>query len=204
MSDGDDQLARTLEALDLLLSDMGMERSAVLDLRKLSYEACLSEATVKDLLAGKRLPEVDFREVVFGKIVFLMDTRRKTTTDASGAEREQPYTAAEIAKGVGRTSAWLSKLLKTKSTPGLETASMLCRFFNVPSSLLMEWPEETLARVLREQVLVDLETRRCRPNHADVPSQAMKLAVRLGDTRLARDQEDALNVFIDSIKASLS
>ncbi|MFC9295800.1 hypothetical protein ACFTWH_10670 [Streptomyces sp. NPDC057011] len=204
MSDGYDHLVKTLEVLDKLLSEMGLERADVLDLRKLSHETCLREPTVKALLAGRRLPEVEFRYVVVDKIKFLMETRLKTTRDANGIERLQPYSAAEIARAVYKTPQWLSLLLKKASAPSLETTGMLSKFFDVPSSLLVEWPPESLARVLGDRVIPEIrEALCCGPEGERVPSQAMKLALRLGDTKLKPAQEDALNLFIDSMKAGL-
>ncbi|WP_030769816.1 MULTISPECIES: hypothetical protein [unclassified Streptomyces] len=204
MSDGYDRLAETLDILDELLSEMDMERTDALDLRKLSHEACLRESAVQTLLAGRRLPEVAFRYTVVDKIKFLMETRLKRVEDSSGRERLRPYSAAEIARAVDKTPQWLSLLLKKASTPSLETTGKLSKFFDVPSSLLLEWPPETLTRVLNSRVIPELRNAHgCGTEGARVPPQAMKLALRLGNTKLKPAQEDALHLFIDSIKASL-
>ncbi|PWK74578.1 hypothetical protein BCL76_101310 [Streptomyces sp. CG 926] len=204
MSDGYDRLAETLDILDELLSEMDMKRTDALDLGRLSHEACLRESAVETLLAGRRLPEVEFRYTVVDKIKFLMETRLKKDKDSIGRERLRPYSAAEIARAVDKTPQWLSLLLKKASTPSLETTGKLSKFFDVPSNLLLEWPPETLARILNTRVIPELrDAHGCGTDGPRVPPQAMKLALRLGNAKLKPAQEEALHLFIDSIKASL-
>ncbi|MEV6680647.1 hypothetical protein AB0N09_27855 [Streptomyces erythrochromogenes] len=203
MSDGYDDLAKTMQTVELLLEQTGLDRSSVLNLKELAHQTSLSEKELRTLLAGKKLPPIkDFDAEVVRRIKFLQATRLREVEGPGGTTYKKPYSSAAIAQACGMTPAWLSALLAKPKAPNLDHSAHLADFFKVPVGFLTDQPAKGLARVLNDIVIPHLGHFKESPTEATVNRHAVKIAHRLGDTKLSRDQEAAFMVFIDSVVAS--
>ncbi|WP_330261995.1 hypothetical protein [Streptomyces sp. NBC_00539] len=199
MSDGYQDLATTI---DTLVHRTGLDRGSLFDLKRLSFHTSLPEADIRRLLDGEELEaaEVDHQEVA-RRIQFLMDTRLCREEGPGGAVRERPYTAPEIAAGIGMTPQWLNTLLsqRKQSSPNLKHAGRIARFFNVPVNFFTDEPAEALNRVLQSEVLPQLSALIGNPRAAVRNRYALEIQHRLGDVVLEPPVERALMLFVDGI-----
>ncbi|MEU3602660.1 helix-turn-helix transcriptional regulator [Streptomyces sp. NPDC006798] len=182
-----------------LLPQTGLDRASAYSLRDLAYETSLSEADLRALLDGKRIPEPDFDAEVQRRIRFLTETRLHEYETADGDRRQRLYTRGEIAAGCGITAAWLSQLLTKPKIPKLEHSKALADFFAVPVEFLTDEPPRALARVLNGTVIPRLRGLIDRPADAIRTPAAIRIAHRLGDAEMDPEAEAALLLFIDRI-----
>ncbi|MGW7103741.1 hypothetical protein [Streptomyces sp. NPDC054838] len=199
MSDGYEDLATTI---DILLRRTGLDRRSLFDLERLSFHTSLPEGDIRRLLDGERpaAAEVDHHEVA-RRIQFLMDTRLCREEGPGGVARERPYTASEVAAGIGMTPQWLNTLLsqRKQSSPNLKHAGRIARFFDVPVNFFTDEPAEAVNRVLRSEVAPQLNALIGNPRPAVRNRYALEIQHRLGDVVLEPPVERALMLFVDGI-----
>ncbi|GHB75697.1 hypothetical protein GCM10010347_52670 [Streptomyces cirratus] len=199
MSDGYEDLATTI---DILVCRTGLDRRSLFDLKGLSFHTSLPEADIRRLLDGEELEaaEVDHREVA-RRIQFLMDTRLCREEGPGGVVWQRQYTAPEIAAGIGMTPQWLNTLLSQRkhSSPNLKHAGRIARFFGVPVNFFTDEPAEALNRVLRAEVLPQLNAFVAHPRSTVRNRYALEIQHRLGDVVLEPPVERALMLFVDGI-----
>ncbi|MFC7917981.1 hypothetical protein [Streptomyces sp. NPDC057386] len=121
-------LVQTLQRLNTLIQEQGLDRSALLDPAKLAEQTALPETAVRALLRGEltAVPAGSVNDRVRSRIRTLAQAyMRRTGTRMSDL-------AARISERLGVSEVWARLVCDGKKVPSVELLHGLVGFFNVP------------------------------------------------------------------------
>lgn len=181
---GRGSLAHSIQSLENLLAEMGLDRSVV-DLDRLSHQAGIPLQRVTELLKDHAPPREETPQEIFvRRLNFLRETRRK--------DSGRRLTQDEIGEGAGISHGQVGFLLKGQRSPGMWAVSALEGFFKVPAGFLTASDEEALDRALKPvlEQLLHLAVLKGRGISAFAMRSNSDCA---GDDQLGRELRAALN-----------
>ncbi|MDQ1018908.1 hypothetical protein [Streptomyces afghaniensis] len=181
MVDPHTSLPQTLQRLDELISERGLNRSEILDPQALAAKTALPESTVRQLLAGGA--------PLFDTVNERVCSRMKALSDAylTRTGKRMADLAAEVSERLGISDVWARSVCDGKKVPNVELLHHLVQFFGVDGgeSFFTVPADEVLNRVL----LTSLDAHEsdhpatAAPGYDDVRGIALRQALDLSEDR---------------------
>ena len=137
-------LTETLERLETVIAQQGLDRAELLDPAVLATRTALPEATVRTLLDGGPPPAEEVNDRVRHRIHTLVRARLAATG------RRMSDLAAEIHRLTGVSEMWARQVCDGKKVPNVEFLHHLVKFFRVDGaeSFFTAPADEALNRAL--------------------------------------------------------
>ncbi|MFB8773840.1 hypothetical protein [Streptomyces broussonetiae] len=167
----------TLERLDALMGERGIDRSELLDPRELAASTALPQRTIRALLRGDEPPDDTVNERVRERIQALADAHMKRTG------HRMSDLVASISRQLGVSAYWARQVCSGQKTPSVEFLHGLVSFFRVEGgeAFFTAPASEALNRVLMPLVTALQSSSGTADIAVDSPSAA--LLSRYGDVR---------------------
>ncbi|WCN05061.1 hypothetical protein [Streptomyces sp. M92] len=137
-------LYETLERLEALITEHGLDRTDLLDPAKLAAQTALPEDAVRVLLAGGSLPADTVNDRARARISTLATAYLRATG------RRMSDLASELHLRLGVSEIWARQICDGKKVPNLEFLHGLVKFFDIEGgeAFFTAPADETLNRVL--------------------------------------------------------
>ncbi|MDL5199607.1 hypothetical protein [Streptomyces sp. ALI-76-A] len=136
-------LPETLQRLEELIREHGLDRSAIFDPQVLAAKTALPESTVRHLLEGSTPPADTVNERVCARMKALSNAYLARTG------KRMADLAAEISARTGVSDVWARSVCDGKKTPNIQLLHHLVGFFGVDGESFFTVPaEEGLNRAL--------------------------------------------------------
>ncbi|MEU3895254.1 hypothetical protein [Streptomyces sp. NPDC045251] len=137
-------LHETLERLEALITEHGLDRTDLLDPAKLAAQTALPEDAVRVLLAGGSLPADTVNDRVRARISTL------ATAYLQATGRRMSDLASELHLRLGVSEIWARQICDGKKVPNLEFLHGLVKFFDIEGgeAFFTAPADETFNRVL--------------------------------------------------------
>ncbi|MFF9091293.1 hypothetical protein ACF1BE_34025 [Streptomyces sp. NPDC014991] len=150
----DPPLAVTLDRLEILLQERGLQRSELLDYKNLSARTALPEDTVRALLNGLEPPPDSVNERVRARVKALADAHLVRTG------RRMSDLAGNISQQLGVSAFWARQVCSGEKVPSVEFLHGLVSFFQVEGgeAFFTSPASEALNRVLLPMVAMLQQT----------------------------------------------
>lgn len=121
-------LPETLQRLDRLIADQGLDRSEILSPERLAAQTALPVATVRTLLDGGTVAEGDVADRVCSRVQTLADAYM------ARANMKKPDLLREMVSQLGISPYWARLICEGKKTPNVEVLHGLVKFFEIGPS----------------------------------------------------------------------
>ncbi|WP_155055058.1 hypothetical protein [Streptomyces blattellae] len=137
-------LTETLQRLDELIRERGLNRSDILSPQALAVGTALPESTVRRLLKGHPAPADTVSERVCARMKAVSDAHLARTG------RRMSDLAADISKRLGISDVWARSVCDGKKTPNIELLHHLVGYFGIKGgeSFFTASADEALNHVL--------------------------------------------------------
>jgi hypothetical protein len=136
-------LTETLQRLDTLIRERGLNRSDILDPKTLSAQTALPESTIRLLLKGRAVPSESVNERVSARLKVL------STAYLDRTRGRMSELAATLSAQLGISEVWARSVCDGKKTPNVELLHHLVKFFDVDGESFFTAPaDEALNRAL--------------------------------------------------------
>lgn len=119
------QLSETLQRLQKLITERGLNRSELLNPAALAAQTALCEGTVRTLLEGGTAPEDTVNDRVRSRIKTLAQARLTSTG------RRMSDLAADVSQRLGISEVWARLVCDGKKVPSVDLLHGLVQFFGV-------------------------------------------------------------------------
>ncbi|CAM5670687.1 hypothetical protein [Streptomyces viridochromogenes] len=118
-------LQETLQRLDVISAERGLDRSDLLSVTGLASATALPEVAVRTLLQGGSLPADTVNDRVRTRIRMLAEANLQRTG------RKMAALAAEVAQLLGRSEMWARRICDGTKMPNVEDLHGIADFFQV-------------------------------------------------------------------------
>ncbi|MFF9074580.1 helix-turn-helix domain-containing protein [Streptomyces sp. NPDC014872] len=141
---GVNDVAEKVATLKDQIEQLGMTVDELIDFPEVAKRAALPETVIRRLFAGEVVPSEEIDLPFSERLQHLVPTKLR--------EDGKRYTQGQIAEYVGVTVATIQNLLRGTRKPGLDVASKLETFFDVPAGRLSRDGSDALVSALDRTV----------------------------------------------------